>query len=675
MTRLLIESEGVIISPDTPIITHSPDSIDEYIVIVNLPEDWDEVHNYIINENNIDGIPNRKVTCSNTQEFSLRSAVYEMSVEEAELTKTHSKVEDVRLNPDKYYEMSSPETIRYKKVIAFSKPKITAALDSEDISHTNGKRSNWSHLFVNSSPSSKPFQGSDISDTTKVDRDITYSITGKNVDSVIIDSGVGYLHPEFKNEDGTYRVKDIFLDGPYKVDPEYFDNNGYTYTKVVDGITLGVGIETSRAREWWTTSSSRSAAFQSLGTVSLSSLYTLGHVATKSTNSNSNQLIDGHGTACASQIGGKSFGLAFECNLWNIRIALTGAGGYVSSSVALNALAIWHNAKKIAFDDPDPTLVNNSYGQSSSTGNTSSVVYTHGYRGLTQNYVGNGNNSQPPTDSGACRNHKYFKYGSQSYAYNGTGQYLPSGSTTNSGAENAISAGCIMVASAGNKNQKISTYDDIDYDNWYSNSSNFICRAGGVQKGFSGNDERKKGTIRVGALDCGVEPTNAPNPYAIRKVCYSSNGPMINIWSPAEYTMAAGYGAASYEDYAREDDVGFYDTWFNGTSSASPNTCSVIALYLETNRGANQADVHDWLDRYGSVEIDLYDDEDVDPSYYWSQPDQGVNWLAASGQCRNYQGNSSLRGAPKRVLKNPFATDGQPSISGVEVSGISFSQS
>ena len=674
MTRLLIESEGVIISPDTPVIKHNPDPIDEYIVIVNLPEDWEEVHNYIINENNIDGIPNRKVTCSNTQEFSLRSAVYEMSAEEAELTKTHPKVEDVRLNPDKYYEMSSPETIRYKKVIAFSKPKITAALDSEDISHTNGKRSNWSHLFVNSSPSSKPFQGSDISDTTKVDRDITYSLTGKNVDSVIIDSGVGYLHPEFKNEDGTYRVKDIFLDGPYKVDPEYFDSNGYTYTKVVDGITLGVGIETSRAREWWTTSSSRSAAFQSLGTVFLSSLYTLGHVATKSSNSNSNQLIDGHGTACASQIGGKSFGLAFESNLWNIRIALTGAGGYVSSSVALNALAIWHNAKKIAFDDPDPTLVNNSYGSSSSTGNTNGVNYIHGYRGEILTYDGNGDNATPPSNSGACRNHKFFKYGSLSYSYNGTGQYLPSGSTTNSAAENAISAGCIMVASAGNKNQKMSTYDDIDYDNWYSNSSNFICRAGGVQKGFSGNDERKKGTIRVGALDCGVEPTNASNPYAVRKVCYSSNGPMINIWAPAEKTMAAGYGAASYEDYAREDDAGFYDTWFNGTSAASPNACSVIALYLESNRGANQADVHDWLDRYGSVEIDLYDDEDVDSSYYWSQANDS-GWSAPSGQCRNYRGNSSLRGAPKRVLKNPFATDGQPSISGVEVSGISFSQS
>ena len=33
---------------DTPIIEYTPDSTDEYIVVVNLPDDWDEVHNYII---------------------------------------------------------------------------------------------------------------------------------------------------------------------------------------------------------------------------------------------------------------------------------------------------------------------------------------------------------------------------------------------------------------------------------------------------------------------------------------------------------------------------------------------------------------------------------------------------------------------------------------------------
>ena len=86
----------------TPVINYTPDSIDEYMVVVNLPEDWSVVHNYIINENEIDGIPNRKVECSNDQPFSLRTSIYMMSAAEAEVLKTHSKVETVELNPDKY---------------------------------------------------------------------------------------------------------------------------------------------------------------------------------------------------------------------------------------------------------------------------------------------------------------------------------------------------------------------------------------------------------------------------------------------------------------------------------------------------------------------------------------------------------------------------------------------
>ena len=36
---------------DTQYKWYRPDEVDEYIVVVNLPEDWEEVHNYIINEN------------------------------------------------------------------------------------------------------------------------------------------------------------------------------------------------------------------------------------------------------------------------------------------------------------------------------------------------------------------------------------------------------------------------------------------------------------------------------------------------------------------------------------------------------------------------------------------------------------------------------------------------
>ena len=73
--------------------------------------------------------------------------------------------------------------------------------------------------------------------------DISYSLTGKNVDLVIQDSGVLQYHPEFLDDDGKSRVRDIILDGPYYIDPSYFTSNSYTYTKP-DGR---IGITTTSA--------------------------------------------------------------------------------------------------------------------------------------------------------------------------------------------------------------------------------------------------------------------------------------------------------------------------------------------------------------------------------------------------------------------------------------------
>ena len=41
---------------------------------------------------------------------------------------------------------------------------------------------------------------------------MSYSLTGKNVDTITIDSGVSALHPEFLDGEGTTRVKDVILD-------------------------------------------------------------------------------------------------------------------------------------------------------------------------------------------------------------------------------------------------------------------------------------------------------------------------------------------------------------------------------------------------------------------------------------------------------------------------------
>ena len=41
----------------------SSDIPQAFTVCIKDPSDWEEIHNYIINENEIDGIPNRRITC------------------------------------------------------------------------------------------------------------------------------------------------------------------------------------------------------------------------------------------------------------------------------------------------------------------------------------------------------------------------------------------------------------------------------------------------------------------------------------------------------------------------------------------------------------------------------------------------------------------------------------
>ena len=63
-----------------------------YSVVCANAADWTEIHNYIINENEIDGIPNRKIECINLKKTCDRIASYEMSDAEADQLRNHSKI-------------------------------------------------------------------------------------------------------------------------------------------------------------------------------------------------------------------------------------------------------------------------------------------------------------------------------------------------------------------------------------------------------------------------------------------------------------------------------------------------------------------------------------------------------------------------------------------------------
>ena len=44
----------------------------------------------------------------------------------------------------RYPQPQSLDTLRFRKNVAFNKPALPGALDTESIAHTNGIRSNWS---------------------------------------------------------------------------------------------------------------------------------------------------------------------------------------------------------------------------------------------------------------------------------------------------------------------------------------------------------------------------------------------------------------------------------------------------------------------------------------------------------------------------------------------------
>ena len=92
----------------------------KYDLSVTSPEYWSEIHDALIVDSNQDGIPDRKVVCSNCEEHSLTRGTYELTEEEVEEIRTHPHVKWIELspadNPDSY---PKPElaTKRFKKSV------------------------------------------------------------------------------------------------------------------------------------------------------------------------------------------------------------------------------------------------------------------------------------------------------------------------------------------------------------------------------------------------------------------------------------------------------------------------------------------------------------------------------------------------------------------------------
>ena len=636
----------------------------KYTLAVTSPEYWNTIHNALIVDSNEDGIPDRKVTCSDTKEHSPTRGTYWLTAAEATGISTHPQVKWIELSPsDNPYSYPTPEpdTKRFRKNVKIYRNLTTSAFS---ISSTSAEenRTNWATKRVGVTTNGKSWPNV-TGNAAVINDDLSFSLTGKNVDVIIHDSGIMQYHPEFLDDDGKSRVRDVVLDGPYYIDPSYFTSNSYTYTKP-DGR---IGITTASAHAWWENSSNRSGAFSSVGTVAIPDNYTVAN--TLGIGGTSHTMTSSHGTGCAGLSAGKNFGLAFESNIWNMSAISSPTSMTIESSYDI--MKIFHQNKptNTATGRKNPTIVNGSWGYFAGFNSGTTVSYS--FKGSTGTFTGYASNST----------------GVQAMAYGLNGgtsfdrQFATSSrsNSTETAGDEMVNAGVIYVTSAGNSNQRLGLGLSDPHLNDYLTTLNGADTRTGVP-GYNVSGTVPSGhrnyihpanigyntttdyhpAVCVGAMDDFIESN-----YQERKASYSNNGPGVDVWAPADETLSAGMRASDGDQLGTEINFSrynsdFVDRYFNGTSAASPVVAGVVALFLQSKPSATSSEVKDFIRTQASQML---------PNSEWSNP------YPTDNDAEYWRDDFNNRGAANRVIYDPTASDAEIKISGVEVTGISFKQS
>ena len=604
------DSNGRIIVSDDAVTN---DTSQEFTVCVKNESDWTEIHNYIINENDIDNIPNRKISCTSDMNFSPKRAVYSMSVNEANILKNHSKVEWVEqssmYNPVVLEQRKYDE--EFDKHIDINRFKLDCT--NRRTSGDPGSTLNFTQWGLHRHQSTTNNFGS----STTIDADSQYSLTGKNVDVVIMDTGVRWDHPDFLKRGvssfstkADTRVRDILIHGA----EEY----GIDWT--AQGLTPP-------------------------GSGSLSN-YTVGNVLSSSSFNGS-----WHGSHVAGTAAGNQFGAAFEANIWTIACVDRSDVGWSEPSDGFDYIKVWHKNKPINPETGlrNPTVVNCSWGHRQFI--RYDLTYNASFRGTTYSRTQvNAASNAVPAVYYLETNGLYYEFTSKKT----TGQTEADELVNDADCQNVV-----LICSAGNSNGKQEIKDGTDHDNQFTSGTfyygslpngydTYYNRSGTPAITKEGEDDA---VIKVASIDSSRQSGSQE-----RTSDFSDRGPNIDIWAAGSTVLSPW--SSGYQDPRNSS---YYNQYLNGTSMASPNVTAVVAQHLESDPTATRKNLRKWLLSEGSRVLSSGD-------YYDPYTSNGANDT-------NYWGNSySLKSSPRRILYNPYANNTVPKIDGVVLSGVSVTQ-
>ena len=555
-----------------------------YQICCNSEADWDYLHELLTRDGTLeDNIPQRAVELVDYKAHSPTRSTYLLSDEEAQELSKHPTIKFVNLDYASYDEFKPPPdqlhaTYRYasnvKNYRNFSNPSIMPTNFTEADTNRTG------YQLLRMTQKENPWYG--LNSQTVIQDRIDISDTGVGVDVIVGDDGCAFGHVEFQDNAGsgptnliggnpldaagTCMLLDMVLEGPYYIDPDYFNANpGTRLTTRWDGTTVPVE---SVARSWWGNASARSSSFSSMGTVTVTASYTRANC----NGDNTTFPNEGdHGTCCAALTYGRTQGWAYNANKWFINVYGTYGLGIEQY---FDMMKLFHQNKPInaTHGTRNPTISSNSWGYRATLPITSGAYY------FRQGTSGTGGVSFTSSTKPA-----FMQYlGSTGDANRFKGEMVDN-SFTEAGAE-MIQAGVIFVVAAGNSNQQQVGSDQPDYNNYWASALNtplasathsefgLTCYNTTSRRGFPQQLGKYTSGANVvyPAINIGALDDQFMSDGKERKVNYSDMGEQIDVYAPADGTMAANRGYAT--QYLRPDT---YEP--SGTTRGYTAICNAIA--------------------------------------------------------------------------------------------------
>lgn len=536
-----------------------------YSIGFNTQEAWEEFHQDCTTDGSShDHVPSRCVCCTDEKLHSPTRGCYELTDEEAELLRNNPNVKYINLDPVMYPEKFSPPARELYNIPRYSSAvKNYRDFETTPIPAVSSAEINRSgYQLLRGVQRTNPWKDG----ATQVLNDqIQYTLDGTDVDVIVGDDGCWIGHPEFCNNvadapsnyiggnllksgyapsatSGYCDILDLVLDAPYYLDPDWFESDSANrLTLRWDGTTVPVE---SVAREWWTDASKRSVSFLNSGTVGILSTSYTREFCNGSANKQSG--IGNHGTPCAALTYGRTHGWAFNSNKWFVNVYNTHG---TEPEVYFDMMKIFHLNKPVntKHGNRNPTVSSNSWGyRSTSHRTTGYYFYRQGATGGTGTSY---NTSSLPG---------FMAYvGVYGDSLRMKGEHVPNSMLV--AGEEMINSGVIFVGAAGNSNQKQVSADHPDYNNYWSTvaqgQNSDLSSSTHDEFGFAAyNTTNRRGfpqqlgktvdneypVINIGALDDQYQSNGLE-----RKVNYSDMGNEIDIYAPADGTLAAnrGYGS------------------------------------------------------------------------------------------------------------------------------------